>query len=59
MHFLKAIRILHGLKQQELAQRIGRSQPWLSRVENGELLPQRKEVEKMARELKTDLASFL
>ncbi len=59
MHFLKAIRILHGLKQQELAQKVDRSQPWLSRVENGELLPQRKEVEKMARELKTDLASFL
>ena len=59
MHFLKAVRVLHGLKQQELAQRIGRSQPWLSRVENGELLPQREEVEKIAKELKTDLASFL
>jgi len=59
MHFLKAVRILNGLKQTELAQKVGRSQPWLSRVENGELLPQRKEVEKIAKELKTDLASFL
>ncbi len=59
MHFLKAVRILHGLKQKELARKVGRSQPWMSRVENGELLPQRKEVEKMAKELKIDLASFL
>jgi len=58
MHFLKAVRILHGLKQKELAQKVGRSQPWLSRVENGELLPQRREVEKIAKELKNDLASF-
>ncbi len=59
MNFLKAVRVLHGLKQQELAQKIGRSQPWLSRVENGELLPQRREVEKIAKESKTNLTSFL
>ncbi len=57
MHFLKAVRVLHGLKQQELAQKIGRSQPWLSRVENGELLPQREEAEKISDILGMDLES--
>ena len=59
MNILKAIRVLHGFSQEELAQRVDRSQAWLSKVETGKLLPQREEAEKMAEALKHDLADLL
>ncbi len=58
MNTLKAFRILYGLKQEELARIVGRSQSWVSLVEGGRLLPQRNEAEKIARALKVDPADF-
>ena len=58
MNTLKAFRILYGLKQEELARIVGRSQPWISLVEGGKLLPQREEAKKIARALKVDPAAF-
>ena len=37
---LKSMRVLHGLKQSELAKAISRSQAWVSLVETGKLIPQ-------------------
>ncbi len=58
MNTLKAFRILYGLKQEELARIVGRSQSWVSLVEGGRLLPQRNEAEKIAKVLKVDLGAF-
>ena len=58
MNTLKAFRILYGLKQEELARIVGRSQPWLSLVEGGKLLPQEDEAEKIAKALKIDTEAF-
>jgi len=37
--YLKAERVLHGLTQAQLAERLGRSQTWLSELERGQLQP--------------------
>ena len=59
LNFLKVIRMLHGFSQEQLARKVGRSQGWLSKVENGKLLPQREQAEKMAEVLKHDLVDLL
>ena len=59
MNTLKITRVIHGLKQEDLAQQIGRSQSWLSRVESGKLLPQRAEAEKIAEALSHNLSDLL
>ena len=58
MNTLKVFRILYGLKQEELGRIIGRSQPWVSLVEGGKLLPQEKEARKVAKALKLDPEAF-
>jgi len=52
MNILKAVRVLHGLRQKDLAYKVGRSRSWLSLVENGKLEPQREEAEKIAKVLR-------
>ena len=54
MSILKAVRVLHGLRQKDLARKVGRSRPWVSLVENGKLDPQREEAEKIAKVLRID-----
>ena len=54
MNILKGLRVLHGLRQKDLACKVGRSRPWVSLVENGKLEPQREEAEKIAKVLRID-----
>jgi transcriptional regulator with XRE-family HTH domain len=49
---IRARRAYLGLSQAALAEAIGRSQTWLSKVELGKLLPQREQQEKLALVLK-------
>ena len=58
MNALRAFRVLYGLNQEELARIVGRSQAWVSRVERGQLLPQKEQARKIAKVLKTDPAAF-
>ncbi len=58
MNALRAFRVLYGLNQEELARIVGRSQAWVSRVERGQLLPQREQAKKLAKVLKVDPAAF-
>lgn len=46
---LKIYRVIAGLKQVELAQKVGTSQTVISRYERGEDIPQRKRQEKIAK----------
>jgi len=57
MNILKALRVLHGLRQKDLAYKVGRSRSWMSLVESGKLEPQREEAEKIADILGMDLES--
>ncbi len=54
MNILKALRVLHGLRQKDLAYKVGRSRPWVSLVESGKLEPQREEAERIAKVLRID-----
>ncbi len=54
MNILKAVRVLHGLRQKDLAYKVGRSRPWVSLVESGKLEPQREEAERIAKVLRID-----
>ena len=54
MNILKGLRVLHGLRQKDLARKVGRSRPWVSLVESGKLDPQREEAEKIAEVLRID-----
>ncbi len=54
MNILKGLRVLHGLRQKDLAYKVGRSRPWVSLVESGKLDPQREEAEKIAKVLRID-----
>jgi transcriptional regulator with XRE-family HTH domain len=51
---IKAIRTLRNLKQSDVASAMGRDQSWVSRVENGEIMPSATDVEKLARVLKVN-----
>ena len=57
MNILRSIRVLYGLRQKDLAYKVGRSRPWVSLVESGKLEPQREEAEKIADVLGVDLES--
>ncbi|MDA2937034.1 helix-turn-helix transcriptional regulator [Acidobacteria bacterium AH-259-A15] len=59
MQVLKAIRVMYGMNQEELAKKVDRSQSWISRVERGTLIPQREEAEKIADVLAIDLESLI
>ena len=51
---LKCMRVLRGYRQRELAKQVGRSQPWLSLVEQAKLEPQHEEARKLAKILQID-----
>ena len=54
MNILKGLRVLHGLRQKDLAYKVGRSRSWMSLVESGKLEPQREEAERIAKVLRID-----
>ena len=58
MSILKTVRILKGFHQATLAKRVGRTQSWLSLVENEKLEPQREEAEKLAEVLGVDVETL-
>ena len=53
---IKQIRVLKGLRQKELADRIGMSQPHFSQVENNRKKPSLDMLENIAKQLNTPLA---
>ncbi len=55
MKMLRVLRVAKGLKQEELALRIGKSQPWLSMVEHGKIQPNPSEANRVAEALKCDV----
>jgi transcriptional regulator with XRE-family HTH domain len=51
---IKALRVLAGLRQVDLAEAVDRTQAWLSYVESGRLIPQRAQANKIAEILRAD-----
>ncbi len=49
---LKAARIRSGLTQKDLAEAIGKYQPWVSFVENGRMFPTKSEAAEIAKVLR-------
>jgi transcriptional regulator with XRE-family HTH domain len=43
MRVMAALRVLNGMRQRDLGLLVGRSRPWVTRVERGDILPQRRE----------------
>ncbi len=54
MSFIRAVRVLEGFNQETLGKQVGKSQSWVSRVESGKLLPERREGERIAEVLRID-----
>jgi transcriptional regulator with XRE-family HTH domain len=53
-----AVRELRGVKQKDLALQIGRSQAWLSLLENGKIQAQKRDIERIATALNVDEAAL-
>ncbi len=54
LRLLKALRVLRGMKQDDLAAAVGRSQTWVSFVETGRILPAPEQTRKIAQALDLD-----
>ena len=51
---MKAARVLNGLTQEDLAEAIGKQQPWMSLVESGRMLPTKSEAADIAKVLRVE-----
>lgn len=58
MNLLKVMRAANNLSQQNLANQVGKSQSWISRVEGGRLLPEREQARKIAQVFRHDSGMF-
>ncbi len=54
MRALRAARVLSGFTQEDLAEAIGKQQPWVSLVESGRMLPTKSEAAEIAKVLQVE-----